>query len=95
MPLITCPDCNKEVSDQAKSCPNCGHPIAAITIEQTGKQFKGLQLASVFAIIIGVIFIFAGIGSSSGFASGFGFLLFFGGIALYLVARFGAWWHHG
>jgi len=28
MPLITCPDCNKQVSDQAEACPHCGHPIA-------------------------------------------------------------------
>lgn len=27
MALIECPECGKEVSDQAKNCPNCGHPI--------------------------------------------------------------------
>jgi predicted amidophosphoribosyltransferase len=26
--LINCPECKKEVSDKASSCPNCGHPIA-------------------------------------------------------------------
>ena len=26
MPLITCPDCGKEISDQAPACPNCGRP---------------------------------------------------------------------
>ena len=25
--LIKCPECNKEISDKAKSCPNCGCPI--------------------------------------------------------------------
>lgn len=25
--LIKCPDCGKEVSDQAVACPNCGHPL--------------------------------------------------------------------
>lgn len=25
--LINCPECGKEVSDKAKSCPNCGCPI--------------------------------------------------------------------
>lgn len=24
-----CPNCGKEVSDQAATCPNCGHPLAA------------------------------------------------------------------
>lgn len=27
MALIKCPECGKEVSDQADSCPNCGFPI--------------------------------------------------------------------
>ena len=28
MALITCPDCRREISDQAIACPNCGRPIA-------------------------------------------------------------------
>jgi len=28
MALIECPDCQKEVSDSAPSCPNCGAPIS-------------------------------------------------------------------
>jgi hypothetical protein len=28
MALIQCPDCGKQVSDQAPSCPQCGRPIA-------------------------------------------------------------------
>lgn len=28
MALIHCPECNKKVSDQAKSCPDCGYPIS-------------------------------------------------------------------
>ena len=27
MALITCPECSKQVSDQASSCPSCGYPI--------------------------------------------------------------------
>jgi hypothetical protein len=27
MALINCPECGAQVSDQAVSCPNCGHPI--------------------------------------------------------------------
>ena len=27
MALIKCPECGKEISDLAKSCPNCGFPI--------------------------------------------------------------------
>lgn len=28
MPMITCPDCSKEMSDSAPACPNCGKPNA-------------------------------------------------------------------
>lgn len=27
MSLINCPECGKEISNQANNCPNCGHPI--------------------------------------------------------------------
>lgn len=27
MALINCPDCSKEISDKAKSCPHCGYPL--------------------------------------------------------------------
>ena len=26
MALITCPDCNNSISDQAPACPHCGRP---------------------------------------------------------------------
>ena len=27
MPLITCPECTKEISDRATACPHCGFPL--------------------------------------------------------------------
>ena len=27
MALIHCPECNKEISDKAKTCPHCGCPV--------------------------------------------------------------------
>jgi len=29
MALITCPDCQAQVSDAAPACPKCGRPMAA------------------------------------------------------------------
>jgi hypothetical protein len=26
MPLINCPACNRQISQQAEACPQCGHP---------------------------------------------------------------------
>lgn len=29
MALITCPECNAQISDKAYACPSCGYPMAA------------------------------------------------------------------
>lgn len=29
MALVTCPECRKEISSAAASCPGCGHPMMA------------------------------------------------------------------
>lgn len=34
MALINCPECNKEVSDKAEMCPNCGFGVAKYVIRQ-------------------------------------------------------------
>lgn len=34
MALITCPECGKQVSDQAASCPSCGKPLKSKIVEQ-------------------------------------------------------------
>ena len=33
MALIKCSECGKEISDKAKSCPNCGSPVSTINAE--------------------------------------------------------------
>ena len=38
MPLIKCPDCNHDVSDQAQMCPKCSRPMSpVITTESSSK----------------------------------------------------------
>lgn len=32
MPLVTCPDCSKKISDAAPACPGCGRPMDGISI---------------------------------------------------------------
>lgn len=44
MALITCPECGKNVSESAESCPNCGYSIKKhvlkekIAIQQKNEQ---------------------------------------------------------
>jgi len=40
MALIHCPECNKEISDKATACPNCGYPICNGFVEK--KQYPYL-----------------------------------------------------
>ncbi len=44
MALINCPECLKEVSDNAKACPHCGFPLK--------KKGKGFAIAS---LVLGII----------------------------------------
>lgn len=38
MPLINCPKCKKEISSEAVTCPNCGHPIHPTVPNQPPQQ---------------------------------------------------------
>ena len=92
--LIKCAECNREISDQAEACPGCGAPIKQAekasdvqTIELTGKKWKLAQLLGGIAAVWGF---FAMIGGNNEAV-----FFFVAGIAIYIYARFGRWWHHG
>lgn len=91
MTLKTCPECHVEVSDMAPACPSCGHPVrpaGVVTTQQTAKRYKGWQLLGVLMCAAGAVSCVAHeIGAMTG--------LWFFGLAIYTVARFGAWWSHG
>jgi hypothetical protein len=69
MALITCPECTREISDQAATCPGCGVSIAGqasaggnnsapkrpVTIEETGKKYKKQMLLSAAVMCAGVV----------------------------------------
>ena len=59
MSLIKCPECNKDLSTQATSCPHCGYSLNRIQDRTvtSSKRFKALLAtvtAFIFAVIIGV-----------------------------------------
>ena len=63
MALIECPDCKKQVSDTAPSCPGCGYGFAAATARATRTRdaAKVNQNAAIwFAVaFIGLVLILA------------------------------------
>lgn len=97
MALISCPACEKQISEMASACPNCGHPAEGVsqpahpaiqTIEQTSKGYKAGQF-------IGVVMICAGVVACTARAPGTSAGLMLIGLVLYLGSRMGAWWNNG
>ncbi len=58
MPLVTCPDCGKEVSATAPACPECGRPTSKEAIaRKVERVFGGLAGWFVFTIVSALIFL--------------------------------------
>ncbi len=84
MPLVACPDCRREVSDTAPTCPGCGRPMTA---RETGvhasKRVVWLRTLALVGCIAGTI---STCGGATAHASGMVSV----GIVL-LVVGFGCW----
>jgi hypothetical protein len=96
MALVECPDCGTSISDRALACVKCGAPVEAaphaprsrvVTTQQTGKRYKGAQLIGAGMLIVGIV---VGMANQPLFGGLLGAL----GLAVYLLARIGAWWNH-
>jgi uncharacterized membrane protein YvbJ len=71
MALINCPDCGREVSERAPSCPQCGSPIAKgsvadpTTVHGRGEGLFmksmncGCMIALGFILLVVVVLVFA------------------------------------
>ena len=110
MALINCPECNKEISNKAHSCPNCGFPIAIRSsvhvgterpIELTSKRFKLITLISISIMIIGIVWLLLPIflfGTHHGFRvlkyNPYAVIVIFIGLISYIANRIRIWWHH-
>lgn len=82
MALTKCPDCDKDVSTSAASCPECGRPMAAFSGKAVQTQRKGGKYEA-----IGFLLIVAGLATC--FASfEVGGLLMCAGFVVFLVGRF-------
>lgn len=42
MALIHCPECNKEISSSAETCPNCGYPLVKLKADEA-KAANGIS----------------------------------------------------
>lgn len=97
MALVTCPDCSREISSAAASCPQCGRPMQGqrpVHIEQSLKEFRIAQVAGL-ALLLGVAPICCAIGALAVGSIGFAIGAFVGfvGLVVFLSATAGAWWN--
>ena len=58
MALIKCPECGKEISDTAKSCPNCGYTIHN---KKSFLQFLSDGTNCIISIVINIVLSIIGI----------------------------------
>ena len=50
MALITCPECGKDVSTEAKACPACGFPVAERNVSLAAPATPAAQAAALDAV---------------------------------------------
>ena len=53
MALINCPECHREISDKAESCPHCGFPLV-VELTQAVESGQQLQVKAKSGIADGV-----------------------------------------
>ena len=61
MALIKCLECQREISDAAQFCPNCGFPISKIAKPETGEIIvvrRGFALAAIILATVYAVFAF-------------------------------------
>lgn len=57
MALTNCPECEKEVSENAMACPHCGYPLQEEVGPQTAQPtISGMAIASLVCSIAGCFF---------------------------------------
>ncbi len=53
MTLINCPECKKEISDEAIKCPGCGKTVVEVLYELSERKFR-VRMLIVILFLVGV-----------------------------------------
>ncbi|UWX68849.1 MULTISPECIES: hypothetical protein [Burkholderia] len=101
MALVNCGECSAQISDRANACPHCGNPMRGggyaeparqvVTIQETGKDVKILQIVAVIFMLAGLALIYEGWGGG-GMMLGFGLIAV--GFIGSLYAKVVSWWKY-
>lgn len=88
MALTPCPECEHQISESARSCPNCGHPLKQPTPKSPGPQKVTTKREGAAAEAIGFVFIVVGMGVAIANDSGVGAGMLIIGFIIFIIGRF-------
>lgn len=89
MALTNCPECGKEVSDKAQSCPNCGAPIRGEkSLNLNPKSHANVTRTGAKWEAIGFILILVGLLAAIGANGAAGGIVAFIGLIVFIIGRF-------
>jgi len=94
MPLVRCPDCSAEISDQAPACPKCGRPRVAQTTASAVKP-KAPLWVTVCKVLGAIIMLWGTIRGATSCGEGNfddaipGVIAFVIGMLVFVAGRFG------
>jgi hypothetical protein len=110
MALISCAECNKQMSAVAPNCPHCGHPNAAAAAagadqakraglkqrnaQATGKSLKLQGLLATLLLAASLVYIFSAPERPVGGAPLFAYLSMVIAMVWLLITKALVWWHH-
>ena len=95
MALITCPECGKEMSDQADACPHCGFAVRRQVVEATVRRYKRHHLAWMLLFLTGSVLTIRGISNHfEPVEMSLGFLLGTVSFIAMILSAIRAWWTH-
>ena len=58
MAMVQCPECGREVSDQAATCPNCGCPLGVTSVAPAKREkAASLRGGAIIGLVGGLSFI--------------------------------------
>jgi len=61
MALINCPECKKEVSEKAQTCPHCGFQLRDDDLPRKPKKVNGCLSVLIIAVVLISVMFFLGI----------------------------------
>jgi hypothetical protein len=87
---VTCPNCAKEIADQATRCEHCGAAVTAVAAredEDKGKTGGMLKAAGGTLLLVGALMFMSATAYGGGGTAGLAIVLFVAGLVTFFAGR--------